>query len=29
MSELPRSERRTQNRVISLFSDKSHANCLG
>jgi type I restriction enzyme R subunit len=29
MSELPRSERKTQNRVIDLFTEKTRANCLG
>ena len=29
MPEQPRSERRTQNRVIELFSDKQRAGCLG
>jgi type I restriction enzyme R subunit len=29
MPEQPRSERRTQNRIISLFTDKTHPNWLG
>jgi type I restriction enzyme R subunit len=27
--EIPRSERKTQNRVIDLFTDKAHLDCLG
>ena len=29
MTELPRSERKTQNRVIDLFTEKAHPGCLG